>query len=81
MVRYPLNWVRFGKRAEAVRNAFMLEDSRPDLVVAFPGGRCTADDIRRALVLGFAVYNVPAPDLPTEPPIMSTSKKSALQAA
>ena len=48
VIRYPPNWEYFGKRAESLRNAFMLEDSRPDLVVAFPGGRHTADLVHRA---------------------------------
>ncbi|MCC5968491.1 MAG: hypothetical protein JJU15_00915 [Pararhodobacter sp.] len=45
--RYPANWRAFGNRAEAIRNDFMLTDSRPDLVLAFAGGNDT-----RALVLG-----------------------------
>jgi len=43
VVRYPANWRELGKRAEAIRNAFMLEDSRPDKVLALPGGNDTAD--------------------------------------
>jgi hypothetical protein len=81
IVRYPPNWVLFGKKAEAVRNAFMLEDSRPDLVMTFPGGRCTADLMRRALGLGLAVYNVPLGDAPRESADTSISKMSALEAA
>lgn len=46
VLRYPANWREFGKRAEGIRNAFMLEDSRPDLLLALPGGEDT-----RALVL------------------------------
>ncbi|WP_163769980.1 SLOG family protein, partial [Proteus mirabilis] len=41
VVRYPPNWEFFGRKAEAQRHAFMLEDSRPDLVLAFPGGANT----------------------------------------
>jgi len=47
VLRYPANWRELGKRAEGIRNDFMLADSRPDLVLAFPGGNDT-----RALVLG-----------------------------
>ncbi|MCC5957451.1 MAG: DUF2493 domain-containing protein [Natronohydrobacter sp.] len=49
VVRYPANWREFGKRAEAIRNAFMLADSRPDMVLALPGGSDTADLIAGAL--------------------------------
>ncbi len=36
IVRYPANWL-LGKGAELTRNRFMLLDSRPDLLLAFPG--------------------------------------------
>ncbi len=36
----PAQWERFGKRAGAMRNGWML-DKKPDLVVAFPGGSGT----------------------------------------
>lgn len=38
---YPANWDGFGKRAGYVRNSLMLNHGKPDLVVAFPGGRGT----------------------------------------
>jgi NADPH:quinone reductase-like Zn-dependent oxidoreductase len=60
VVRYPPNWEFFGKRAEALRNAFMIEDSRADLVLAFPGGRHTADLAARASDAGIAVLTIPA---------------------
>lgn len=40
LVTYPALWSR-GKKAGPERNAFMLRDSRPDVVLAFPGGRGT----------------------------------------
>jgi hypothetical protein len=39
---YPAQWNRYGKRAGYVRNTQMLEEGKPDLIVAFPGGRGTA---------------------------------------
>lgn len=48
VVRYPPNWQTLGKRAEAIRNDFMLEDSRPDCLLVLPGGRHTLDLVRRA---------------------------------
>ncbi len=59
VVRYPPNWVRHGKAAEARRNDFMIADARADMVVAFPGGSHTDDLIRRALQAGLVVLKVP----------------------
>jgi hypothetical protein len=53
VVRYPPNWQCLGKRAERLRNDFMLADSRPDVVIAFPGGRDTADLAAKAMRRGF----------------------------
>lgn len=41
-------WTTHGRKAGPIRNQKMLEDHNPDLVVAFPGGRGTADMVRRA---------------------------------
>lgn len=43
----PANWARYGKRAGILRNVEMLVDHKPDFVIAFPGGRGTADMVRR----------------------------------
>lgn len=51
------DWTRYGKRAGPIRNQQML-DERPDLVVAFPGGRGTADMVRRARAAGVEVIEV-----------------------
>ena len=59
VVRYPPNWEFYGKKAEGLRSDFMLTDSRPDLVVAFPGGRHTADLVQRAINVGLAVLAIP----------------------
>ncbi|MGY6549612.1 MAG: DUF2493 domain-containing protein [Roseinatronobacter sp.] len=48
VVRYPANWRELGKRAETIRNAFMLADSRPDVLLALPGGTDTADLVASA---------------------------------
>ncbi|KQT28386.1 hypothetical protein ASG57_17110 [Bradyrhizobium sp. Leaf396] len=59
VVRYPPNWEFYGKKAEGLRCDFMLTDSRPDFVVAFPGGRHTADLVQRAINVGLAVLAIP----------------------
>lgn len=38
---YKANWFKFKKVAGLVRNQQMLKKGKPDLVVAFPGGRGT----------------------------------------
>ena len=35
---YPADWDNLGKKAGYVRNAQMLEEGKPDYVLAFPGG-------------------------------------------
>lgn len=45
---YPANWDDHGKAAGAIRNQEMLDEGKPDLVIAFKGGRGTADMVRRA---------------------------------
>lgn len=47
---YMADWDRYGKAAGPKRNQAMLDDCQPDLVVAFPGGKGTADMIRRARI-------------------------------
>ena len=60
VVRYPPNRKLYGKKAEGLRDAFMIEDSRPDLVLAFPGGRHTADLIQKAINAKIVVLAIPA---------------------
>jgi len=52
---YPADWTSHGKAAGPIRNQQMLDDGKPDLVVAFPGGVGTADMIRRAIKAGIPV--------------------------
>lgn len=46
--QYEADWKRHGKAAGPIRNQRMLDESKPDLVLAFPGGKGTADMVRRA---------------------------------
>ena len=55
---FEADWSR-GKRAGPERNARMLAEGKPDLVIAFPGGRGTADMVRRARAAGVEVVEVP----------------------
>ena len=57
--RYLADWKTHGKAAGPIRNQKMLDEGKPDLVVAFPGGRGTADMVRRAKAAGVKVWEVP----------------------
>ena len=53
---YPAKWGG-GRSASAgpIRNQRMLDDAEPDLVIAFPGGRGTADMMKKARAAGVRV--------------------------
>jgi hypothetical protein len=51
-------WDELGKKAGALRNQRMLDEGRPDLVVAFPGGGGTKDMVRRAVKAGVTLHEV-----------------------
>lgn len=55
---YPADWEQHGKAAGPIRNQFMLENAKPDAVIAFPGGKGTADMVRRAKAAGVCVIEV-----------------------
>lgn len=55
---YPADWDRHGKAAGFIRNQQMLDEGKPDLVVAFPGGNGTADMVRRAKKANLAVIEI-----------------------
>ena len=55
-IRCPADWNRYGKSAGFMRNRTMLVSERPDLVVAFPGGRGTAHMVQLATKSGFTVW-------------------------
>lgn len=48
-------WLEFGPSAGPRRNRAMLKEDMPDVVIAFPGDRGTADCIRQARALGIEV--------------------------
>jgi hypothetical protein len=52
---FRADWRTHGKAAGPIRNQRMLDEGKPDLVVAFPGGRGTADMVRRARLAGLPV--------------------------
>lgn len=54
---HPADWKAHGKGAGPIRNQQML-DTGIDLVLAFPGGRGTADMVRRARKAGVEVREI-----------------------
>lgn len=52
---FSADWEVRGRRAGPERNQRMLNEGKPHLVIAFPGGRGTADMMRRAKVAGVPV--------------------------
>jgi hypothetical protein len=56
--QFTAHWKQNGKAAGPIRNQLMLEEGKPHLVVAFPGGAGTADMVRRAKAAGVPVVEV-----------------------
>lgn len=56
--RYRALWYTFGPKAGPIRNQQMLDAEKPDVVIAFPGGRGTADMVRKARAAGVRVHEV-----------------------
>lgn len=55
---FPALWDIYGAAAGPLRNQQMLIEGKPDIVLAFPGGRGTADMIRRAVAATIPVQQV-----------------------
>lgn len=55
VVTVPADWRTYGKAAGPIRNQRIINDFKPDLVLAFPGGRGTADMVSRAKNAGIEV--------------------------
>ena len=52
---FPADWKKHGRSAGPIRNAQMIAEGAPDLVVAFKGGTGTADMVRKARAAGVKV--------------------------
>ena len=55
---FRAEWQKHGKKAGPLRNQRMIDEGKPDLVVAFPGGKGTADLVSRAHQAGIEVIEV-----------------------
>lgn len=55
---YPADWDKYGKGAGAIRNKQMLDEGKPDIVIAFPGGPGTANMVKQARAAKVAVLEI-----------------------
>ena len=58
VVGIAARWDLHGKRAGPLRNQKMLDEYKPDFVIAFPGGRGTADMVSRARLIKIDVAEI-----------------------
>lgn len=58
LYEFPADWRAHGKAAGPIRNQRMIDEGKPDLVIAFPGGRGTADMVRRARAACISVKEI-----------------------
>jgi hypothetical protein len=54
-LKFAADWDKHGRAAGAIRNQQMLDEGKPTHVLAFPGGRGTADMMDRARRAGVQV--------------------------
>jgi len=52
VLEFPADWDTYGKAAGPIRNKQMLTEGKPDLVVAFPGGKGTTNMCKQAIENG-----------------------------
>ncbi|WP_352812796.1 DUF2493 domain-containing protein [Mesorhizobium sp. M0387] len=57
---FPADWETHRRAAGPIRNKQMLDEGTPDLVVAFPGGRGTANMVLQSRSAGVSVMEVDA---------------------
>ena len=62
LMPFPAKWDEFGKAAGPIRNQQMLDEGKPELVVAFHNNleesKGTKDMVERAVKAGVPVYHV-----------------------
>jgi hypothetical protein len=52
---FEADWTKHGKAAGPIRNQQMLDEGKPDLVVAFEGGAGTRDMVTKAKAAGVKI--------------------------
>lgn len=66
VIPVPAQWDVHGRAAGPIRNQKMLDRYRPHLVVAFPGGKGTADMVTKARAANVTVVEIAAASEPQE---------------
>jgi len=56
IIEFKADWKKHGRAAGPIRNRQMLQDGLPDIVLAFDGGRGTANMIKQARAFGVRVF-------------------------
>lgn len=73
-LEFKADWNKYGRAAGPIRNQQMLDEGKPDLVLAFPGGRGTQDMIDKALKAGIRTIKCLIPGVAAPiPPIADTA--------
>lgn len=62
--QYGANWKLHGPGAGPIRNRRMIYEGKPDLIIAFPGGKGTANLVEQARGAGIPVRTIPLPAKP-----------------
>jgi hypothetical protein len=57
---YPADWNTYGRFAGPIRNRQMLVEGKPNLVIAFLGGKGTENMIKQATDAGITVHRISA---------------------
>jgi len=57
-IEFPADWKAHGKAAGPIRNRKMLDQGKPDFVIALPGGRGTKNMVDQAISRGIAVIEI-----------------------
>ena len=52
---FQADWYAHGRAAGPIRNKRMIDDGKPDVVIAFPGGKGTANMMKQARAAGIKV--------------------------
>lgn len=55
---YEADWKTHGRAAGPIRNKQMLDEGKPNAVIAFPGGAGTANMIQQGKRVGVPIYEV-----------------------
>ena len=57
VLAFSADWKKHGKAAGPIRNRRMIVDGSPDVVIAFPGGKGTANMVKLAEEYGIRVIH------------------------